>query len=215
MFWSFAGYFVEKFGLERIERSTKTAAGLVRRAQIVLMIAGGKSVTETARAVRVNRRIVRCRVKRFNKERIDGLKDKGGRGRAPVFPPEVALQLVKIACEMPDKVGRSLSQWDYEELARELERSGIVGGISSETVRRILTNHRLKPWRVHMWLGKKTPRDEAFQVCVKEICDSYTRELRDNEIVLSLDEKTSLQPRVRKAATLAAQPGAPVRVEHE
>lgn len=27
------------------------------------------------------------------------------------FPPEVAIHLVKIACERPDNVGRSLSHW--------------------------------------------------------------------------------------------------------
>jgi transposase len=34
-------------------------------------------------------------------------------------------------------------------------------------------------------------------------------------MVLCVDEKTSLQPRTRKAPTLAAQPGRPVRVEPE
>jgi hypothetical protein len=34
-------------------------------------------------------------------------------------------------------------------------------------------------------------------------------------MVLCVDEKTSLQPRPRKAATLPAQPGLPVRLEHE
>src|SRR5262245_31934497 len=33
------------------------------------------------------------------------------------FPPEVAIHLVKIACERPDDVGRSLSHWDCAELA--------------------------------------------------------------------------------------------------
>src|SRR5277367_1890471 len=36
------------------------------------------------------------------------------------FPPEVAIHLVKIACERPDEVGRSLSHWDCAELARQL-----------------------------------------------------------------------------------------------
>jgi len=34
-------------------------------------------------------------------------------------------------------------------------------------------------------------------------------------MVLCVDEKTSIQPRPRKASTLAAQPGQPIRVEHE
>ena len=79
-----------------------------------------------------------------------------------------------------------------------LVSSGIVESISSETVRCILDNHRLKPWRHHMWLGSKTPRDEAFCATVREICDLYTRRLSPDEMALCLDEKTSLQPRPRK-----------------
>lgn len=77
----------ERGELEKIERSTSLQAGLVRRAQIVLMLAEGNTVSETARAVRVNRRIVRYWVKRFSKDRIAGLEDKPGRGRKPVFSP--------------------------------------------------------------------------------------------------------------------------------
>lgn len=68
-----------------------------------------------------------------------------------------------------------LSLWDCEELARKLEDDGIDQSISAETIRRILHNHHLKPWRHHMWLGAKTPRDEAFRAQVKELCDLYTR----------------------------------------
>jgi transposase len=50
---------------------------------------------------------------------------------------------------------------------------------------------------------------------VRAICSLYTRKLAATEVVLCVDEKTSLQPRTRKAPTLAAQPGQPVRVEHE
>lgn len=131
------------------------------------------------------------------------------------FPPSVALHLVKIACERPDKLGRSLSQWDCMELARQLEREGIVESISSATVRRILSNHHLKPWRHHLWLSPKVPRDAAFAKTVLEIVDLYTRPLGEHEMVLCADEKTSLQPRKRKSPTRPAQPDRPVQVEHE
>ena len=78
------------------------------------------------------------------------------------FPPEVATHLVKIACEMPDKLGRSLSQWDCTELARQLIADRIVDHISARTVDRILNHHKLKPWRIHYWQGAKTPRDAAL-----------------------------------------------------
>jgi transposase len=134
---------------------------------------------------------------------------------SPSFPPDVALHLVKMACERPDKLGRSLSQWDCRELADQLVRDGVVDSISPDTVRRILENHHLKPWRHHLWLSPKVPRDADFAARVQEICDLYTRNLGPHEVVLCVDEKTNLQPRPRKSPTKAAVPGQPVRVEHE
>jgi transposase len=131
------------------------------------------------------------------------------------FPPSVALYLVKIACERPDQRGRSLSQWDCVELARHLERDGIVARISAATVRRILSSHQLKPWRHHLWLSPKVPRDAVFAQTVLAIVALYTRPLGAHEMVLCVDEKTSLQPRTRRSPTRPAQPGQPVQVEQE
>src|SRR5216117_3551667 len=81
------------------------------------------------------------------------------RDESRFFPPEVALHLVKVACEMPDKLGVSLAQWDCQELADKLIDDGVVENISPQTVGRILRNHKLKPWRHHLWLSPKVPRD--------------------------------------------------------
>jgi transposase len=133
-----------------------------------------------------------------------------------VFPPEVAIYVVRLACERPDILGRSLSQWDCHELARQLIAEAIVEDISASTVRRILVAHQLKPWRHHLWLYPKHPRDAGFYATVAALLDLYTRPLGADEIVLSLDEKTSLQPRPRPSPTLPAQPyNLPNRCEHE
>jgi transposase len=126
------------------------------------------------------------------------------------------MHLVKIACERPDRRGRSLSQWDAPELARELVAEGLTDAISASTVWRILNAHQLKPWRHHMWLSPDAPRDAVFYTRVQNLIDLYTRPLAAHEVVLCVDEKTSLQPRPRKAPTWPAQPGfIPNRVEHE
>ncbi len=125
------------------------------------------------------------------------------------------MHTVKIACERSDDLGRSLSLWDCTEIARQLERDGVVATISAETVRQILRDHRLKPWRQKMWPSAEVPRDAAFAAQVQEICELYTRSLRPDEVVLCVDEMTSLQPRPRKAPTLATREGRPTRVEHE
>lgn len=126
------------------------------------------------------------------------------------------MYLVKLACERPDLRGRSLSQWDCQELAWQLQAEGVVQSISAQTVRRILSHHKLKPWRHHMWLGKRHPRDAEFYARVLHLIELYTRPLCDDEVVLSVDEKTSLQPRPRLHPTKPAQPdNIPNRVEHE
>jgi DDE superfamily endonuclease len=126
------------------------------------------------------------------------------------------MHLVKLACELPDAQGRSLSLWTCAELARALREAKIVESISPQSVQRILESQRLKPWRVHYWLSPKTPRDEAFRTQVLDVRDLYTRQLEPYERVLSVDEKTSLQPRPRTSATRPPQPQlVPARLEHE
>jgi transposase len=126
------------------------------------------------------------------------------------------MHVVRLACERPDPLGRSLSQWDCTELARQLIAEGSVEDISAATVRRILTAHQLKPWRHHLWLDPKRPRDSAYYATISALIDLYTRPLHDDEMVLSVDEKTSLQPRPRLSPTQPAQPGhLPNRYEHE
>ena len=119
------------------------------------------------------------------------------------------------ACELPEQAGRSLSQWDCAELAGQLVIDEVVAAISPQTVQRILAANRLKPWRSHVWLHPRTPRDATFAAQVGAVADLLTRLLDEHELVLSLDEMTSLQPRPRRAPTRPAQPGRPVQVEHE
>jgi hypothetical protein len=120
-----------------------------------------------------------------------------------------------MACESPETRGASLSQWDCLELARKLVGEGVVKSISPKSVWRMLHCCRLKPWRRHMWLSATVQRDGAFARKVREIIGLYARPLPAHEMVLCLDEKTSLQPRPRTSPTRPAKPGLPVRVEHE
>jgi transposase len=91
-----------------------------------------------------------------------------------------------------------------------------VEDIAAATVRRILAAHQLKPWRQHVWLHPKQPRDATCSATVSARIDLYTRPLRAEEMVLAVDEKTSLPPRPRGAPTRPAQPqNLPTRHEQE
>ncbi len=193
----------------------KTPLGKAKRARAMLLLEQGHSYVHTAKWVGLTERNLRKWARRFYRHGVAGLHEKPRLGRTPVFSPEVALYLVKLACERPDHMDRSLSQWDCPELARKLKADGIVQSISPETVGRILRSHKLKPWRHHLWLSAKVPRDVHFAHLIRTLVELYTRPLTKEEMVLSFDEKTNLQPRPRKAATLPTRSGFPTRLEHE
>lgn len=125
------------------------------------------------------------------------------------------MHVVDLACRLPGPAGRPVSQWDCTELARQLVSDGVVTAISAATVRRILARHRLRPWRSHLWLHPRRPRDATFLAQVRALADLYSRPLGPEEVVICLDEMTALAPRPRLAPTRPAQPGRPQQVEHE
>ncbi len=193
----------------------KTPLGRAKRARAMLLLEQGHSYAQTATWVGLTERNLRKWVRRFHGRGVAGLDDSPRPGRTPVFSPEVALYLVKLVCERPDNRSCSLSQWDCPELARSLKADGVVQTISPETVGRILRSHKLKPWRHHLWLSVRVPRDKHFASLVRSLVELYTRPLSEEEIVVCVDEKTNLQPCPRLAPTLPTRPGAPTSLEHE
>jgi hypothetical protein len=123
--------------------------------------------------------------------------------------------VVQLACERPDVGGRSLAQWESAALARQLVPDGGVASLSPQTVQRLLAHQQRTPWRPQRWLAPQGPRAAAFAAQVYAMGTLSTRPLGVWEMVLCVDEKTSLQPRTRKAPPVAAHPGRPVRVAHE
>jgi transposase len=198
-----------------LQRKPTAPAGVVRRARAILLLADGHSSVSTAEKVGLSVRHTRKWGHRFLQQGVAGLEDRPRPGPQRKFSPGIAFHLVKMACEMPDLRGRSLSQWDCTELARQLEAEGVVDSISAQSVRRILMSHRLKPWRHHLWLSPKVARDAAFAEAVRNLSDLYSRPLTPHEVVLCVDEKTNLQPRTRRVKTLPPEPGRPMLVEHE
>ena len=139
------------------------------------------------------------------------------RGGPGLFPLEVVVQVKALACELPARQGQPLARWSVADLAAETRRSGLVATISDSTVWRWLHADAIRPWQHRCWIF---PRDPDFAVKAGRILDLYDRgwegrALRDDACVLSADEKTSIQARVRCHGTRPPQPGQPMKVEHE
>jgi len=201
--------------LTKISNSYKIAHSMVVRSLIILLLSTGLSISEVSRQTKTSRLTVRKWANRYCETGIKGLEDEPRSGRPQTFDSEVILHVIKIACEMPEKHGRSLAMWDCKEIAAELVRSKVVESISSESVRRILESQKIKPWKHHMWLSEKKPRNQEFCDIVRELTDLYFRKLNSDECVLCMDENTSIQARERIAEPVGAKPNRPVLVEHE
>jgi hypothetical protein len=73
--------------LQRWQRSTTFPAGLVRRARLLLLLDQGESVTAACQQAGLAPKNARKWIVRFGQRGLDGLQDKPGRGRQPVFSP--------------------------------------------------------------------------------------------------------------------------------
>jgi DDE superfamily endonuclease len=129
----------------------------------------------------------------------------------------VVVQVKALACELPATLGLPLSRFSVADVAQQARQSGLVATISDSTVWRWLHADAIRPWQHRCWIF---PRDPLFAIKAGRILDLYQRRwqgklLRDDEFVLSTDEKTSIQARARIHPTLPPQPGLALRVEHE
>jgi hypothetical protein len=109
-----------------------------------------------------------------------------------------------------------LSRQSLADLASRASRE-LRQPVSRSTVGRVLRAAALKPWRYDHWIF---PRDPRFAEKAAVILDLYAgrwqgEPLGADDYLISADEKTSIQARVRTHATLRPAPGRPARVEHE
>jgi hypothetical protein len=77
----------ERSQWEHWRRSTTTQMGLVRRATMVLAVADAHTFTDAAKSAGLTQKQGRKWVNHFLTQPLEGLWDKPGRGRKPVFPP--------------------------------------------------------------------------------------------------------------------------------
>ena len=135
----------------------------------------------------------------------------------PSFPPQVAVEVKALACELPSRLGVPLGRLHVSDLRAEVIGRGIVAAISGSTIWRWLSADAIRPWAHRSWIF---PRDPQFQTKAGRALDLYAgmwegKRLSGRDFVLSADEKTSIQARIRRHRSAAPAPGQPMRIEHE
>ena len=122
-----------------------------------------------------------------------------------------------IACELPARLGLPFSRLQIPDIQAEVIRRGLVASLSDTTIWRWLSEDAIKPWTHRSWIF---PRDPDFEPKAARVLDLYAgewdgRPLKGDEFVISADEKTSIQARIRCHPTLPPAAGRAMRIEHE
>ena len=133
-----------------------------------------------------------------------------------LFPPHEQHKIVALATRPPHEANTPITHWSMADLAQASVTQQIVGSISRSTVWRLLDQAAIKPHRRHYWLHSPDPE---FERKMLEIVDLYlhAQELaKQGEILVCVDEKTSIQALERKYPHHRSATNPSVeRIEHE
>jgi transposase len=192
----------QRKALENLLAKRSAHAGHVRRARIVLLSADGISGREIARRVGISVQHVSRIRQRFIEGGVSGLAEQPKAGRKDhAVAPETVERIIQTTLSPPPP-GRS--RWTTRLLARKFK-------LTSATVSKFLRANGLKP---HLVRTYKVSRDPAFAAKVKDVVGLYLNP-PENAIVLSVDEKTSIQALERTQLPLPLRQGRAVRHTHD
>jgi hypothetical protein len=116
-----------------------------------------------------------------------------------------------------DEQNQPLARYSLSDLVRRVAAEPHVRPMSRATIGRILQRDAIKLWQHRCWIF---PRDPLFVEKASVVLDLYAgfwqgKPLLADDYIISADEKTSIQARMRLAETLAPAPGQVMRYEHE
>ncbi len=136
-----------------------------------------------------------------------------GEAASPSFPPLDRAIVASIACDVVARTGNPLSRQSTTDLAKRAQDE-LNKPISRASVWRILDEDAIKPWQYEHWLFPRAPDFFAKASVVLDLYQGYWQDERLDPFdrVVSSDEKTSIQARIREDPTLEPAPGRRRRV---
>ncbi len=177
--------------LTRLVKGRRTEVRVAMRAKIVLAAARGLENREIAQKLAVTRETVGRWRSRFAEKSVEGiLKDLPRGGRKPTNRSKVEGRILQMTTrEQPTNA----THWSTRTLAEEL-------GVTQSMVHRVWKANGLKP---HLVKTFKVSNDSHFEEKLRDVVGLYLNP-PENALVLSADEKTSIQALDR------TQPGLPL-----
>ena len=188
--------------LESVVARPSAAAGLVRRCRVILLSADGVAGAEIGRRLDLSAEGVSRIRRRFQDGGIAALEDRPRAGRKDhAVAPDKVDKIINLAMS-PPPAGRS--RWTTRLLARAV-------GLTSGCVSDVLRKNELKP---HLVRTYKVSRDPEFAAKVEDVVGLYLSP-PEHAVVLSVDEKTSIQALERTQLPLPLRSGRATRHTHD
>jgi transposase len=170
----------ERAELEALARSTKSQARMRDRARIVLLAAAGTATRAIGRMIDCTTGTAAKWRVRYARDRLAGFKETGNRGAAPKYD---ATHQKRILARLDEPPPAGYSNWTAPLLARAL------GDVHEQYIWRFLRAQKIDLSGRKSWCESNDP---AFVAKAAAIVGLYLAP-PDNAIVLSVDEKPSIQ----------------------
>ena len=166
--------------LTRLVRGRRTEVRVVTRARIVLAAARGLENQEIAEELGITRETVGRWRSRFFEKGMEGItKDLPRGGRRPTNRAKVESRIIRMTTQTEPA---NATHWSTRTLAEQL-------GVSQSMVHRVWKSNGLKP---HLVKTFKVSNDPHFEEKLRDVVGLYL-DPPENALVLSADEKTSIQ----------------------
>ena len=170
---------------------------LVERARMVLRCIGGEAIKEIAAELKVKPNTVITWRDRFIAQGVDGLRDRARSGKPPTYT-QAFRDRVLATLEQDPPVGQAT--WDGSTLALHL-------GASDDAVWRVLRKEGISLQRQRSWCVSTDPE---FAPKAADIVGLYLNP-PENALVISVDEKPSIQALERRTGYVQTDSGKIVR----
>jgi transposase len=184
-------------GLQRLADSQKSEARLVRRARMVLGCAEGRRIKDIAEELGEQQDVIIKWRDRFIEEGLAGLRDKKRPGKPVTYGEEWEASVLAKLDEAPP---HGMARWDGPTLAEEL-------GTSEDAVQRFLQKEGIQLARLRTWCVSTDPE---FAAKAADVVGLYLAP-PENAIVISIDEKPSMQALSRTTGYVTSRSGKFVR----
>jgi transposase len=191
----------QRRALEAIVARPTAPNGDVRRARVILLGADGVPGVEIARRLGLTEPAVSRIRRRFRADGVRGLASRPKAGRGNSIPPDVVQKIIAKALSRPPA---GYSHWSTLQLARAM-------CLGKTVIHKILRANNVKP---HLTRTFKVSKDPKFEEKATDVVGLYLNP-PENAVVISLDEKTSVQALERTQPMLALTKGQIERHTHD